>query len=66
MVVNGQSLSLQVLPEATLVSLLEYFRLSPQRVAVEINGEILPREEFFKRKLQEEDNIEIIHFAGGG
>ena len=37
-----------------------------KRVVVERNGEILPRELFSQTMLCEADNLEIVHFVGGG
>jgi len=37
-----------------------------QRVVVERNGEILPRECFSQTTLSEGDRLEIVHFVGGG
>ena len=37
-----------------------------KRVVVERNGEILPREHFSQTMLCEADNLEIVHFVGGG
>ena len=37
-----------------------------KRVVVERNGEILPREHFSQTMLYEADNLEIVHFVGGG
>lgn len=40
--------------------------LKPQMVAVELNGEILPREKYDEQKLSEGDQLEVVHFVGGG
>jgi sulfur carrier protein len=40
--------------------------LKPQMVAVELNGEILPREKFDEQELSDGDRLEIVHFVGGG
>ena len=37
-----------------------------QRIVVERNGEILPREHFSQTVLCEGDCLEIVHFVGGG
>jgi len=38
----------------------------PQRVAIEINGNIVPRASYDSEKLCEGDKIEIVCFVGGG
>ncbi|WP_374289199.1 sulfur carrier protein ThiS [Desulfovibrio desulfuricans] len=37
-----------------------------QRVVVERNGRILPRELFSQTVLSQGDSLEIVHFVGGG
>lgn len=66
MVVNGENFSVENLKKNSLLGLLEYLGLSPNRVAIEINGKIISREEINEISLKEDDQIEIIHFAGGG
>lgn len=36
------------------------------RLAVEINQQIIPRSLFNERKLNQGDNVEIVHAIGGG
>jgi thiazole synthase len=48
---------------ADLVALLE---LNPQKVAVERNGEIVPRSALGSAPLADGDVLEIVHFVGGG
>jgi len=51
---------------ATIADLLRELQVRPDRVAVELNLEILDRQEFDRRGLREGDRIEIISFIGGG
>lgn len=37
-----------------------------QRVAVELNGEVLPRAEHARRRLAEGDALEVVQAIGGG
>ncbi len=37
-----------------------------KRVAVELNGEILPKSQYENTLLQEGDCVEIVSFVGGG
>lgn len=67
MMVNGEKYDLQALaPEFTLVALISKFGLSPQRVAVELNGELVPRGRYAEYRLGDNDQVEIIHYVGGG
>ena len=37
-----------------------------RRVAVELNGDILPKAQYGKIVLQDGDSVEIVSFVGGG
>ena len=50
----------------TIADLLRELDIRPDRVAVEVNTEILDRQEFDRRGLREGDRVEIISFIGGG
>ena len=52
--------------DATLAALLESEGLAGRRVAVEVNGEIVPRGRHGEHMLHEGDRIEIVHALGGG
>jgi sulfur carrier protein len=62
--VNGQATSLE--PGANVASLLETLELSGRRVAVEKNGEIVPRSQYGSTRLSEGDALEIVVAVGGG
>lgn len=53
-------------PGSTVASLLKELAISPERVAVERNLDIVARERFAETALAEGDRIEIIQFVGGG
>jgi thiamine biosynthesis protein ThiS len=50
----------------TLASLVDQLGMKADRVAVELNREIVPRERWAETKLAEGDRLEIVHFVGGG
>lgn len=50
----------------TVDDLLRELKIRSDRVAVEVNLEVLDRQEFARRGLREGDRIEIISFIGGG
>ena len=61
---NGESLEV---PEGmTVLSLLEKLQLPADRVAVERNLEILPRDCWAETTLHPGDRLEVVHFVGGG
>ena len=50
----------------TLEDLLQQLGISKERVAVEMNAEIVPKANYEKQLLSDSDKIEIVHFVGGG
>ena len=40
--------------------------ISGQRVAVEINEEIVPKAKYDETILKDEDTVEVVRFVGGG
>ena len=51
---------------ATIADLVRELELAPEKVAVERNGEIVPRSTLHEAALAEGDVLEIVHFVGGG
>ena len=62
--VNGEPQDLN--EGLTVGQLVEQLRLNGRRIAVEINRDILARDEYAVRALRTGDEIEIVHFIGGG
>ena len=52
--------------EIILSSYLEENGINPQRIAVELNGEILPKTQYSDTVLKDGDVVEIVNFVGGG
>lgn len=50
----------------TIAALVRELELDPAKVAVERNGEIVPRSTLAGALLAEGDTLEIVHFVGGG
>ena len=61
---NGEPLALPA--SCTLTDLLANQGLTERRVAVEVNGEIVPRGRHATHVLQPGDTVEIVHALGGG
>jgi thiazole synthase len=62
--VNGEE---RVLPTPVTISgLLESLRLDPRMVVVELNREIIRRPRLGEVMLQNGDQVELVHFVGGG
>jgi sulfur carrier protein len=49
-----------------VASLVERMALTGKRIAVELNGEILPKSRYAQTMLAEGDHIEIVGAVGGG
>jgi sulfur carrier protein len=49
-----------------IASLLEAEGLAGRRVAVEVNGQIVPRGRHAEHRLVDGDRVEIVHALGGG
>jgi sulfur carrier protein len=62
--VNGESRS--ITDQLTLSDLVEELSLSPARIAVELNGEVVRRDNWSETVLSEGDRLEVVHFVGGG
>ena len=62
--VNGQVQRLE--PGANIAQLLDALELAGKRVAVERNGEIVPRSRYSDTRLSEGDALEIVVAVGGG
>lgn len=63
-VLNGDSVEAK--DGATVATLLQQLGISWDRVAVELNIDIVPKAEYEKQLLADGDRIEIVHFVGGG
>lgn len=63
-VINGEQSDL---PDGTsLQSFLETQSISLSTVVIELNGKIKSRDEWSKSAINNDDNIEILNFLGGG
>ena len=63
-VLNGAAR--EVAETATVSSLLEELGIKPERVAVEINLQIIDRVDFKTTSFKAGDKVEVIGFVGGG
>lgn len=52
--------------DLALTHLLEHLSLPTQRIAVELNREVIRRTEWLERIVRDGDRIEVVHFVGGG
>jgi sulfur carrier protein len=61
--INGAT---QASSAETLGALVEGLGMKSDRVAIELNREIVPRAQWSKTPLHDGDRLEIVHFVGGG
>jgi thiamine biosynthesis protein ThiS len=64
--INGDKREFAQPEPFTLAALVECLRMKTDRVAVELNREIVPRTLWAETQLHEGDSLEIVHFVGGG
>lgn len=63
-VLNGEEKKIE--GEVTIDRLLDLFSLPRQRVAVEVNKNVVRKQEWSTTAVAENDKVEIVHFVGGG
>jgi len=61
---NGKKISIK--QKISVLDLLNKHKLETKKVAVELNGVILAKQLYSKKKIKNNDKIEIVHFIGGG
>ncbi len=62
--INGEKRDLPNL--ATVADLVEHLGMKGDRVAIELNLDIVPRDRWNATPLKDGDHLEIVHFVGGG
>ena len=62
--INGEIKELE--EEVNLSHLLELFSLPSRRVAVELNQQVVRKQDWDSVMIREDDRLEIVHFVGGG
>jgi sulfur carrier protein len=50
----------------SLHQLVTHLNLPPERIAIELNYEVVRRSAWEETLLKEDDRVEIVHFVGGG
>ena len=63
-ILNGRSRSLQ--KTTSVYDLMQSLKLSTNKVAIELNKEIINKKQIRNLYLKNKDKIEIVHFIGGG
>ena len=55
-----------IIEDSKLSELLKLLKIPLNKVAIELNKEIIDKKKINKLKLKKNDKIEIVHFIGGG
>lgn len=50
----------------TVAAMLDVLELPKQRVAIEINRQVIRKQEWDATHVSDNDRIEVVHFVGGG
>ena len=61
---NGKYIKIK--EEITLLDLIKKTKVPLNKVAIELNQEIVNKKTLSKIKLKNSDKIEVVHFIGGG
>ena len=61
---NGKSLSLPI--GTTVYKVIKKIKAQPNKVAIELNREIIKKKNISKIHLKNKYKLEIVHFIGGG
>ncbi len=64
--INGEAREFSSPAPANLAALVELLGMKSDRVAVELNREIVPRDRWAETPLKDGDRLEVVHFVGGG
>lgn len=62
--INGETRKIE--NELNLRQLLEKLELPTERIAIELNKDVIRKKDWESIKISDADKIEIIHFVGGG
>ncbi|WP_448861369.1 sulfur carrier protein ThiS [Dorea sp.] len=63
-IVNGKGINLT--KDISVEEYLEQNRYQVKRIAVELNGDILPKYSYSDTMLKDGDRLEVVTFVGGG
>ena len=64
LIINGETRAFAA--PMTLAQLVETLSLVGKRIAIERNGEIVPRSQYAETQLADQDRLEIVVAVGGG
>lgn len=62
--INGETK--EITKQFNLLELLKEFSLPSERIAIELNKEVVRKKDWESILINDADKIEIVHFVGGG
>jgi sulfur carrier protein len=62
--INGETK--EISGQVNLLELLKVFSLPSERIAIELNREVVRKKDWESILIRDADKIEIVHFVGGG
>jgi sulfur carrier protein len=62
--INGEAKEIE--NDLNLTDLLNHFSLPDERIAIELNKEVVRKKDWETIRVKDADKIEIVHFVGGG
>lgn len=63
-IINGRQHTFET--AVTISSLLDHLDIEEHRIVIEHNGELIKKEAFSNRTVQNNDRLELLEFVGGG
>lgn len=63
LIINGET---RAVAAESLTALVEQLGMKADRVAIELNRQIVPRDLWSQTALKDGDQLEVVHFVGGG
>jgi len=64
LIINGEDREFGAI--SSVSDLLSELGMKPDRVAIELNRNLIPRDRWATTQLSDGDKLEIVHFVGGG
>ncbi len=61
---NGKKITIN--SNLSVKELIKNYKLKENKIAIELNGTIVPKNNYRKKKIKNNDKIEIVQFIGGG
>ncbi len=62
--INGETK--EITEQHNLLGLLKHFSLPSERIAIELNKQVVRKKDWENILISDADKIEIVHFVGGG